>query len=107
MKRFMSLIAALLISISTPVFAMDLQQAKAQGLVGEQPNGYLGVVKATPEAINLANDINERRRAAYEKIARENGTTLDQVAAITGQTAIDKSASGTWVKTPEGQWVKK
>ncbi|MDP1539482.1 MAG: YdbL family protein [Moraxellaceae bacterium] len=107
MKYVMSLITALLISISSPVFAMDLQQAKAQGFVGEQPNGYLGVVKATPEAINLANDINERRRAAYEKIARDNGTSLDQVAALTGQTAIEKSAPGTWIKTPEGQWIKK
>ncbi len=107
MKRMLSLITALMISISTPVFALDLQQAKAQGLVGEQPNGYLGVVKATPEAVSLANDINERRRLAYEKIARDNGTTLDQVAAITGQTAIEKSAAGTWIKTPEGQWIKK
>ena len=44
-------LTALLLACSLPVLAMNLQQAmnalphaKAQGLVGEQPNGYLGVV---------------------------------------------------------------
>ena len=50
---------------------------------------------------------NGKRRAAYEKIARENGITIDQVATLTGQKAIDKAASGTWVQTPQGQWIQK
>lgn len=101
------LAAAVLASCTTMAFALDLDGAKGQGLVGEQPNGYLGVVKATPEAVALAADINGKRRAAYEKIAKENGITIDQVATLTGQKAIDKAASGTWVQTPQGQWIQK
>ncbi|MFX5839870.1 DUF1318 domain-containing protein [Acinetobacter baumannii] len=55
----------------------------------------------------LAADINGKRRAAYEKIAKENGITIDQVATLTGQKAIDKAASGAWVQTPQGQWIQK
>ncbi|WP_174875887.1 YdbL family protein [Vogesella oryzae] len=87
--------------------ALDIGGAKAQGLVGEQPDGYLGVVKATPEAVALAADINAKRREAYDAIAKKNGTTLDQVAALAGQKAIEKTASGSYVKAPNGQWVKK
>lgn len=107
MKTTTRWIAALLLSCSTLAMALGLDDAKSQGLVGEQPNGYLGVVKATPEAVELAADINAKRRTAYDAIAKKNGATLDQVAALAGQKAIEKAAPGTYVKTPDGQWVKK
>ncbi|GAA5114613.1 YdbL family protein [Alloalcanivorax gelatiniphagus] len=103
--RYLLLAAALL--FSGTVFALDLNQAKSQGLVGEQPNGYLGVVKATPEAVELVSDINDKRRAAYERIAKQNGITLEQVANLAGQKAIEKTPGGEYVKTPTGQWVEK
>jgi uncharacterized protein YdbL (DUF1318 family) len=99
--------ALLLLACSTVAMALDLDSAKSQGLVGEQPNGYLGVVKATPEAVELASDINAKRRTAYDAIAKKNGATLDQVAALAGQKAIEKTAPGTYVRSPDGQWVKK
>ena len=49
MKTVHKLMLSALFAVSLPVLAMDLQQAmsalgsaKSQGLVGEQPNGYLG-----------------------------------------------------------------
>lgn len=107
MNRLKTLLAAALLSISLPVLALDLATAKAAGVLGEQANGYLGVIQSTPEAIALANDINQRRRQAYERIAKENGTTLDQVAALTGVTAIEKAPAGTWVQGTDGRWVRK
>lgn len=101
------LMAVLLLACSALTMALDLDSAKSQGLVGEQPNGYLGVVKASSDAVELVADINAKRRVAYEAIAKKNGATLDQVAALAGQKAIEKSAPGTYVKTMDGQWVKK
>ncbi|MBI3144430.1 MAG: YdbL family protein [Pseudogulbenkiania sp.] len=101
------LMAVLLLACSALTMALDLDSAKSQGLVGEQPNGYLGVVKASPDAVELVADINAKRRSAYEAIAKKNGATLDQVAALAGQKAIEKSAPGTYVKAPDGQWIKK
>jgi hypothetical protein len=107
MKTTTRLMAVLLLACSALTMALDLDSAKSQGLVGEQPNGFLGVVKATQDAVALAGDINAKRRAAYEAIAKKNGTTLDQVAVLAGQKAIEKTAPGSYVKTPDGQWVKK
>ena len=95
------------LTMAGSAFALELDQAKTQGLVGEQPNGYLGVVKATPEAVQLVSEVNEKRRQAYERIARQNGITLEQVANLAGQKAIGKTAGGEYVKTPDGQWIKK
>ncbi len=107
MKTMIRWLVVLLLGFSSLALALDLDTAKAQGLVGEQPNGYLGVVQATPAAMELAANINAQRRAAYERIARENGIPLDQVATLAGQKAIERTARGGYVKTPGGQWVKK
>ncbi len=107
MKMIKILIATVALLLSMVAFALDLDAAKNQGLVGEQPDGYLGVVKATPAAVELVADINQKRRAAYERIAKQNGITLDQVARLAGQKAIDKTDAGDYVRTPEGQWVTK
>lgn len=96
-----------LLVCSSLAMALDVGGAKAQGLVGEQPDGYLGVVKATPEAVSLAADINAKRREAYDAIAKKNGTTLDQVAILAGQKAIEKTPPGSYIKAPNGQWLKK
>jgi len=90
-------------------FAADLQQAKTQGLVGEQPNGYLGLVtsSAPADVKQLVADINRQRRASYENIAQRNKTSLQAVEALAGKKAIDKTSSGHYVKLPSGQWVKK
>jgi uncharacterized protein YdbL (DUF1318 family) len=107
MTKLLRLVAVLSIALSSLAFALDLDAAKQQGLVGEQPNGYLGVVKATPDAVQLVSDINAKRRQAYERIARDNGITLEQVSALAGQKAIEKSAPGAYIQTPAGQWLQK
>ena len=107
MKKTTGFLAVLLLTISPLVMALDLDSAKAQGLVGEQPDGYLGVVQATPDAVALAADINAKRKSAYEGIARQNGATLAQVGALTGQKVIEKAPAGTFIKAPNGQWMKK
>jgi uncharacterized protein len=107
MKTMTRWLAILLLGFSSLALGLDLDTAKAQGLVGEQPNGYLGVVQATPAAVELTANINAQRRAAYERIARENGIPVDQVATLAGQKAIERTAQGSYVRTPGGQWIRK
>lgn len=97
----------LMLAFSMQALALDLDVAKSQGFVGEQPNGYLGIIKATPAAVELVSEINKKRRQAYERIAEENGITVEQVEQLAGQKAIKKTVDGNYVKTPSGQWVKK
>ena len=98
MKTVHKLLLSALFAISLPVLAMDLQQAmsalgsaKSQGLVGEQPNGYLGVVGSSAQAKEIADLINNARKAEYQKLAAKNGIQLSDVEAIAGKKAIEKT----------------
>ncbi len=57
MKKLFLLLTLIL---SFSAFALELSNAKEQGLVGEQRNGLLGVVQASPEAAQLVEDINSQ-----------------------------------------------
>jgi hypothetical protein len=90
-----------------PAFGISVEEAKTQGLVGEKPNGYLGVVNpAVPEAQALTNEVNEKRRQAYQDIARRNKTQLDAVEALAGEKAIQNTKPGYFVEGPGG-WTRK
>lgn len=92
---------------SAPGWAINLQDAKAQGLVGEQPNGYLGLVKASPAAEALMKDINTKRKKAYQAIAQRNKTKLNVVETLAGKKAINRTPRGQYIKNAAGKWVKK
>ena len=79
--------------------------ARANGTVGEQTDGYLGIVgAATPELQRLVNDINIRRRAVYAQKAQENNATLEQYAATAGCQAIARTEPGEKYQAPDGSW---
>ena len=92
-----------------PSWGLTLEEAKTQGMVGEQPDGYLGVVQpgASAEVQALVNDVNQKRRQTYEDIARRNSTKLEAVEILAGKTAIDNTRAGNFVRSPAGQWFKK
>ena len=95
----------------TPVFAfaITLDEAKQEGLLGERPDGYLGLVKtsSSPDAVQLMKDINRKRRDVYQDIASKNGTALSAVEALAGEKAIEKTPSGQFIMLPEGKWISK
>lgn len=101
-------LAALLILLTGTAWAADLQGAKAQGLIGEQSDGYLGLVSASAPADvkALVSDINSKRRQTYQDIAQRNNTSLDAVEALAGKKAIEKTPPGQYVK-PAGSWLRK
>ncbi|MBM3927425.1 MAG: DUF1318 domain-containing protein [Sphingomonadales bacterium] len=79
--------------------------ARAAGQVGEQPDGYLGIVGApTPELRALVNNINIQRKAAYTRQAG-NGATVEQMAFVAGCNLIDKTSAGEKYQSPTGQWL--
>ena len=106
MKYFTAAVCSGLLLLGSQAWAMTLQEAKAAGYLGEQTNGYVGVVSANTEASQIADSINAQRKAEYESIASKNGTTLDAVEALAGQTAINKTPGGQYVNTGSG-WQKK
>ena len=79
--------------------------ARAAGEVGEQPDGYLGVVGAgSPELRKLVSAINIQRKAAYTQKAQATGATVEQLAFTSGCNLIQQTAAGEKYRTPDGSW---
>jgi uncharacterized protein YdbL (DUF1318 family) len=100
------IVLPLLTLLSLPASALSLGQAKAQGLVGETPSGYLAAVKPSPAVNALIKDINGKRLAAYQNIAKKNGQPLATVQKLAGQKAMSNTPRGQYVKVG-GSWKKK
>lgn len=105
--HFNKFLAFLLLAFSLQVHALTLDEAKQNGWVGEQTNGLLGVVSNSKETASLVADINTKRLAQYQKIAQQNGLSIDQVSVLAGKKAIERSDSGEYVQNAAGDWVKK
>ncbi len=95
------------LTMTFSAWAVSLDQAKQQGLVGEMANGYLGVVVTSPEVTSLVKTVNTKRKNLYLDIARKNKLTMKQVTALAGEKAIAKTRSGHLIKLASGSWIKK
>jgi uncharacterized protein YdbL (DUF1318 family) len=95
---------------SSVVFAIGLDEAKDNGLVGEKDNGYLGLVviqkNKQSETQILVDDINAKRKAVYTELAAKNGITLQQLEKLAAAKAYKKTSSGHYLWM-NGQWTKK
>jgi uncharacterized protein YdbL (DUF1318 family) len=115
MPRFKSVIfagAALL--LATPAFAdlasdkAAVDAAKAAGIVGEQADGFLGIVSSADAGVTAAvNEINAGRRQVYAQTATKSGVTPDAAGQATGAQLIAKTPAGQYIKPLGGAWTKK
>ncbi|WP_294332868.1 YdbL family protein [uncultured Sphingomonas sp.] len=81
------------------------QAARQEGKVGEQPDGYLGIVgAATPELQAIVNNINIQRKRHYTDQAAAS-STVEQMAFVTGCNLILRTAPGEKYRAPDGRWL--
>ena len=99
----------LLFIMPIQAFGITLHQAKQQGILGERPDGYLGIATppASPDIVKLMKNINRKRRDVYQGIAKKNGTALSAVESLAGKKAIAKTPSGQLIMQPNGTWTPK
>lgn len=97
---------ALSLTLALPAIALELDEAKTAGLVGETNMGYIAAVKPSADVDALVNSINSQRKVYYQEIAEKNGISLQAVEARAGQKAIEKTTPGGFINTGDG-WVKK
>ena len=107
MKKIFTAIALVLLLLNA--WAVDLQSAKAQGLVGEANSGYVAAVKnpASNEVKALIADINAKRKAKFQSTAEKTGSTLAQVSNRFYELAVQKTAAGNYYQDKSGAWKKK
>lgn len=94
--------------ITGPAQAIELEAALNQGLVGEQPDGYLGAVNASPsaEVQALIKKVNDWRRDQYLELANKHNQQVSEIERVAGRKRMEDARSGTYIYQG-GQWVKK
>ncbi len=115
MNRFSSMIKILSLSAFMLVFSQaavaqnpTIETAKAQCLIGEQIDGYLGVVsgkKPTTEQLREMRSINQKRKIIYADLAKKNGVTVQVTAQLTAEKLIAKADPGECVQMADGKWA--
>ncbi len=107
MKKIFTAIGLLLLMQNA--WAIDIHDAKAQGLVGEANSGFVAAVQspASAEARALIADVNGKRRTKFESTAQKTGTTVAQVANRFYEIAVQKTAPGHYFQDSSGRWQKK
>lgn len=87
-----------------------IDQAKAQGIVGEQFDGYLGIVdpsRASADVKRRVQGVNAGRLAEYTRISNEKGDSVATVAAAMAEKQFARAAPGEMLKPgPEAPWQK-
>lgn len=84
-------------------------ELRATGLVGEQADGYLGVVgNATPALRARVNAVNIKRRAFYTELAGRRSAKIEEVAAATAcEMFATRVMPGQYYRLPDGIWRRR
>ena len=109
-RFFLAAVAALFACAAAPAFAQaTLEDAQAAGLIGERPDGLVGVVdgNAPADVVALVDDINRQRMSYYAEVAAGNNSTVEQVQAVAGAELIERTPPGQFVMNAAGRWIQK
>ena len=106
---FRKFVAALLLVLAfQSAWAIDIHTAKEQGLVGEANTGYLAAVSApSAEVKALIAEVNEKRRAEFQRTAKKTGATLEQVQFRFYELAVQRTQPGHYYQDASGNWKRK
>lgn len=120
MKRATKMLAAAMIGVAavglaaagTAAYAFQGDEAaelRASGLVGEQADGYLGLVGSAPAEIRARMDaVNIQRRAFYTQRASARGATIEEFAASTAcEIFARRVGPGQYYRLPDGVWRRR
>ena len=90
-----------------PASALTLDQARAQGLVGELPNGYVAARGNAPGVSGLVDSVNRQRRQQYQQIAAQSNVPIAAVEQQAGQALINRLRPGQWYMNAQNQWMQR
>jgi uncharacterized protein YdbL (DUF1318 family) len=107
MKKLFAVMSMMMTMAAAPVSALELQEARAQGAVGETQAGYVAKITGGEDVAALVADVNLKRRAEYERISAENGQSVDVVAKIAAGKIITGLPKGAQYKDTGGKWAQK
>lgn len=108
MNYFKTAMATALLVVTWSVGAVDLNEVKSSGQVGERADGYLGYVSipVATDVTALVDEVNDKRRTEYARIAKKNDITREKVEMLAGRKSLSKTVAGNYIFA-NGEWQKK
>jgi uncharacterized protein YdbL (DUF1318 family) len=112
MMRIFAATALVAAALTTQALAQSgdsaLAQARANGLIGEQADGYLGFVPGASISADLRGRVeqnNMQRRGLYTRRANERNVSVNEMAAAVACEVFERRiAMGERYRTESGQW---
>lgn len=108
---FGALLLAAGLTLAPPAHAQAdsaVAQARAAGVIGEQADGFLGVVSGQSASADVRariDQINIQRRAVYTRRAGERGVTVNEMAAaVACEVFSGRIAVGEYYRDERGTW---
>ncbi len=95
-------------SASGAAAASKLDQYRADGVIAERYDGYLEMRGSGPgDAASLVRQVNDERRAIYEKRAREQNVPVSAVGILFAKKIVESAPRGTYFKLQDGSYQRK
>lgn len=111
-KTLCMLTAAAFVALAGASFAASraIESAKGECIVGEQADGYIGIVdsgKVSAELRREVDSINMQRKAAYASLAERNGVTVEAAGKVTAERLMNQAPSGHCIRGEDKTWYRK
>lgn len=113
-RPFLALAAVAVLAAAGPALAdlasskATVDAAKSAGTVGEQGDGYLGIVSGADPALRASvAEINAGRAKVYAEAGAKAGTNAEAAGQAAAKTLIDRLAPGQYYKPLGGGWTRK
>jgi uncharacterized protein YdbL (DUF1318 family) len=85
----------------------QIDHLKSQGVIGETNRGLLELRGGNVEAGDAVAAENRDREIVYAEIAKQTGTSFEQVARHRARKIAADSARGVWLQKEDGSWYRK
>ncbi len=105
--RHLGILFALAMLLAAPAYALDLQEARASGTVGEKLDGYVAARSDAADVAALVAEINAKRKAEYARISKENSQPIAVVAKLAAAQIINNLDAGVYYQAADGSWKKR
>jgi uncharacterized protein len=117
-KYFAALILSLIMLTAGTTWAQDIKtrmrdrlptlvDLKTRGVIGENNQGYLDMLKGQTEKKEVVAAENQDRRTIYAEIARKTSTTIEVVGQRRAIQIAEKASAGDWLQDASGAWYQK
>ncbi len=85
----------------------EIKILKVNGIIGENNSGYLEYLGNEKPKADMVQAENQDRKAVYEAIAQQQGTTVPVVGKHRAAQIEQKADPGEWLQDANGRWYKK